>query len=585
MPEMPPRRTCGTMEVHRRLLDSDPAYAAARQSLETVAFRYAKGRLSVQRTGVSRIQVVVHVVYQTAEQNISDAQVASQIAALNRDYRGKSLGAVALPSPFRDLIADARVEFELARMDMLGRPTSGITRTRTAVAAFLPNDSVKSAAKGGADPWPTDKYLNLWVCPMAGGVLGYAQLPGGPPATDGVVITYGAFGTTGTATAPFNLGCTATHEVGHWLNLLHIWGDDGTGCNGDDFVADTPNQAGPNFGVPSFPHITCDNEPHGDMFVNFMDYTNDAGMQMFTAGQVTRIDATLDTVRAALVGQTPAPPPTPGSHNLDVLFCDRTAGEADLYTFDGQGNPSRLRHYDGWRTTWDLLAPGDVTGTSGPELLVYDRDTGEAEIYAVDAQSNFSLARYEDLRPGWDAIVAGPLTGAGQRNVLVYAKAAGHAELHGFDAQGTRSLLRSYDGWRTSWDAVVAGDLTAAGARSVLFYDRAAGQAEIYALDADGSFSLVKRQDNVGTNWSIVVAGNLTGGGGGHILLYDRQTGEAALCAVGGQDTLMPVRDYIGWSTSWDIIVAGDMSSDSQRMQATLVANVLRRLQPPSLAE
>jgi Pregnancy-associated plasma protein-A len=113
------------------------------------------------------------------------------------------------------------------------------------------------------------------------------------------VILQSAFGNTGTAAAPFNLGRTATHEIGHWLNLRHIWGDDGTGCTGDDFVADTPNAGGPNYGTPAFPHISCSNGPNGDMFMNYMDYVDDAAMFMFTQGQVDRMQAALDGPRSS----------------------------------------------------------------------------------------------------------------------------------------------------------------------------------------------------------------------------------------------------------------------------------------------
>jgi hypothetical protein len=140
----------------------------------------------------------------------------------------------------------------------------------------------------------------MWACNLQPW-LGYAQFPGGPAATDGVVITHTAFGTTGTAAAPFNLGRTATHEIGHWLDLFHIWGDDGTGCTGTDHVADTPNQGGSNYACPSFPHTSCGNAPNGDMFMNYMDYVDDRCMVMFTAGQVARIDATFEGPRSSLV--------------------------------------------------------------------------------------------------------------------------------------------------------------------------------------------------------------------------------------------------------------------------------------------
>jgi len=248
---------------------------------------------------------VVHVVHKTAAQNISDAQIKSQIDVLTADFRKKNADVSSAPAAFAALTSDARIEFALASTDPSGNPTTGITRTPTAVNGFTDDDAVKSAATGGADPWPSDKYLNIWVCQLAGGLLGYAQFPGGPAATDGVVILHSAFGTKGTAAAPFNLGRTTTHEVGHWLNLRHIWGDDGTGCSGSDFVADTPNQAGPNFGTPAFPQVTCGNGPNGDMFVNYMDYVDDAAMVMFSAGQVTRMQATLDGLRSAIGAPTP----------------------------------------------------------------------------------------------------------------------------------------------------------------------------------------------------------------------------------------------------------------------------------------
>jgi hypothetical protein len=135
---------------------------------------------------------------------------------------------------------------------------------------------------------------------LSGGLLGYAQFPGGPQATDGVVINYQAFGTNGTASAPFNKGRTATHEVGHYLNLRHIWGDT-PDCSGSDMVADTPNSAGPNFGTPAFPVVTCNNGPNGDMFMNYMDYTDDAAMFMFTTQQVLRMRTALETLRSGLL--------------------------------------------------------------------------------------------------------------------------------------------------------------------------------------------------------------------------------------------------------------------------------------------
>jgi hypothetical protein len=243
--------------------------------------------------------VVVHVVFNTAAENISAAQINSQIKALNRDYRLKNTDVKNTPAPWKGLPTDVQVNFALATKDPSNKATTGITRTKTAQTSFGADDSVKSAATGGVPAWNTSKYLNLWVCTLGGGLLGYAQFPGGPAATDGVVILNRAFGSSGTAVVPFNLGRTAVHEVGHWLNLHHIWGDT-TDCSGSDFVADTPNAQHPNFNKPTFPHISCNNGPSGDMFVNYMDYVDDDTMVMFTAGQVARMRATLDGPRKSI---------------------------------------------------------------------------------------------------------------------------------------------------------------------------------------------------------------------------------------------------------------------------------------------
>jgi hypothetical protein len=309
--ELPLVRNCGTDQVHERLLRSDPQYATNRAALENVYWgalqaAAAGDPVAVGRAGVTTIPVVVFVVGGAEGAGaVTDQQVAAQIEVLNTDYRAANADASTIPEPFRPLAADVRVEFALATSDPAGAATTGIVRVASDVESFDADDAVKSSATGGADAWPADRYLNLWVCRLGGGLLGYAQFPGGPAETDGVVITYTGFGTGGTAQAPFHLGRTATHEIGHWLNLRHIWGDDGTGCSGDDFVIDTPNAGGPNTGVPTFPHVTCENGPNGDLFMNYMDYVDDNAMTMFTAGQVLRMQTTLDTARPTIGLPTP----------------------------------------------------------------------------------------------------------------------------------------------------------------------------------------------------------------------------------------------------------------------------------------
>ena len=303
------RQICGTMAVHYKLLAQSESYRQRCAQFENRALAY-EGRLRAPaRVGVVTIPVVVHVVHNPASptDNISKAQIDSQIEVLNLDFRAKNPDRVGVPSVWTDLIADCEIEFRLAATDPDGTPTDGVTRTATNKTAFIADqDDVKSSATGGADGWPSWDYLNLWVCAdlrdgSSQQILGYAQFPGGPPETDGVVIANTCFGTTGTARDPFHLGRTATHEIGHWLSLRHIWGDDGGGCSSGDLVDDTPNQARENFQKPTFPHVTCNNGPNGDMFMNYMDYVDDAAMFMFTAGQSLRMSAALDGPRASFV--------------------------------------------------------------------------------------------------------------------------------------------------------------------------------------------------------------------------------------------------------------------------------------------
>lgn len=294
---MPSRRRCGTMQVHHRLLETDPAFRARQQELEHATAR--RMVLPTAKAAPVTITVVVHVVHSSPEENISSAQVSSQISVLNRDFSAKNKDKSKVPDVWKGLVSDSGIRFKLATKDPEGKPTSGITRTQTDETAFGPEDAVKFSARGGVDAWPSDRYLNIWVCSLGDGLLGYAQFPGGPKATDGVVILNRAFGTRGTATTPFNLGRSATHEVGHWLNLRHIWGDT-EDCSGSDFVSDTPNAEGPNFGKPTFPKISCTNGPNGDMFVNYMDYVDDGSMFMFTSQQVVRMKATLEGPRSTL---------------------------------------------------------------------------------------------------------------------------------------------------------------------------------------------------------------------------------------------------------------------------------------------
>jgi len=298
-----PRRSCATLESYFELVDQHPEFRFNQAALQGYTQAFLDSGGATFRTGQVTIPVVVHVVFRTEAENISDEQIQSQIDVLNQDFMAVNPDLADVPVPFQDLIGNPQIQFELATTDPSGDPTSGITRTETDRTSFSSQGNpVKSAATGGADAWDTTRYLNIWVCTLSGGLLGYAQFPGGPPATDGVVVLNTAFGTTGTARAPFDKGRTATHEVGHYLNLSHIWGENRiASCADSDFVDDTPNQFGPNTGKPTFPSSSCNNEPNGDLFMNYMDYVDDEAMFMFTLGQVVRMRATLAGSRVDLV--------------------------------------------------------------------------------------------------------------------------------------------------------------------------------------------------------------------------------------------------------------------------------------------
>lgn len=325
---------CATMEHHDYLLQTDPGYAARRQAADDHAHSYAS---TPEANSGSRIlvtiPVVFHVVYQNTTENISDAQLLSQIDILNEDFRKLNENFSQTPSVFQGVAADMEIEFCLASIDPSGNPTTGITRTQTTANNFsssVDNDNIKRTANGGKDPWNTAKYLNLWVCDLGNNLLGYAQFPGGPAATDGVVLHYTSVGRppANNFNTAYNLGRTATHEIGHWLNLYHIWGDDGGGCSQSDQVNDTPNQGDANYGCPNFPSVSCNNGPNGDMFMNYMDYMDDDCATMFTNGQKTRAQALFGTggTRVGLLTsnvcttQEPPPPVTTCADTLNFPF-------------------------------------------------------------------------------------------------------------------------------------------------------------------------------------------------------------------------------------------------------------------------
>ncbi len=287
---------CAVVEHEQWLQSQNPKRASQRERFDQTVNEYAERLLSSKTTMPNvTIPVVVHLVYKTNAQNISDAQILSQIDVLNQDFNRLNPDTANTPAPFKPIAGTANITFCMATVDPTGAPTTGIERRLTTVNSFNTNDAVKAFSTGGLDAWDPSQYFNIWVCNLGGGLLGYAEFPTNQLSnTYGVVIGYNYFGNIGTLSAPYDLGRTASHEVGHCFNLFHIWGDDGTACTGSDQCADTPNQAGENYTCPGFPSISCNNGPNGDMWMNYMDYSDDACMNMFTAGQVARMLAVVN---------------------------------------------------------------------------------------------------------------------------------------------------------------------------------------------------------------------------------------------------------------------------------------------------
>jgi len=301
------QRTCSTLEHMDHLIQQDPDIESRMQQIEAFTQQIiANGATQRSVDGVITIPVVVHVLYNVnkPQENISDAQIQSQIDVLNEDFRRLNADAGNTLPDFLGVATDMEIEFCLASVDPQGNPTSGIERRSSTRSSWGTGTVMKRTAQGGLDAWPSSSYMNMWSCNIGGGILGFATFPGGNAANDGVVSSPQYFGSSDYDTnndfflsAPYDLGRTMTHEVGHWLNLRHIWGDGG--CGIDDFVGDTPMSDNSNYGCP-LTHVSCGSL---DMVQNYMDYTEDACMNIYTAGQKARARALFEPggARAALV--------------------------------------------------------------------------------------------------------------------------------------------------------------------------------------------------------------------------------------------------------------------------------------------
>jgi hypothetical protein len=328
---------CGT-EANKLTLQgqqgNQPGDAVFEQWLKAKA-QAQMGRSSTGRSqSTYQVPVVVHVIHNGVNDptNISDAQILSQIKVLNADYKRLNADASKTPSDFQSVAGAFDVEFVLARQDPNGLETTGIVRMQGPKTAWTVNDNYQLKA---LSYWPAEDYLNLWVCNLTD-YLGYSQFPvsnlqglenaSKNRLTDGVVIAYNAFGSKDddvnnnfTLLSKYNKGRTATHEIGHFFGLRHIWGDDGGSCSGDDYVADTPNQPGSTSGCPSHPQ----NNSCGTitMFQNYLDYTDDNCMNLFTKGQVSRMETVINNSirRASLLTSPGLSEPVPQPNDVSLI--------------------------------------------------------------------------------------------------------------------------------------------------------------------------------------------------------------------------------------------------------------------------
>jgi len=371
MPEYTWAQTCLSQDLLNAHLHENAIVAGDRTRIEAFTRNWIEDHQ--HSPGAPRelaiIPVVVHVVWRTAAENISDEQIFSQIQALNRDFRKMNTDSenVTYP-PFQAVRADAEIEFQLAAVDPFGNATTGITRTQTSIPEI---GIVRIGGKraicyeefGGHDVWCSNHYLNIWIGAFPSGIAGEASFPGQDiPEEDGVRIAPHRFGVVGTAiNAPYHLGRTATHEIGHYFNLYHVWGNSGNSnpdCIFDDEVADTPKQAGnylnqcPSFSVLNSSCIA--NIP--DMFCNYMNYTNDACMVMFTQGQKMRMRAALDGPRSGLVSQSGAclPVSNPFEPTPDVAVALHPNPANQFVVLEGLSTGYDVRCFGANGTLWPV---------------------------------------------------------------------------------------------------------------------------------------------------------------------------------------------------------------------------------------
>jgi hypothetical protein len=295
---------CGTMEVLQLAMEKDPSLKESFERTQTQISQDVKARLANPTARENAASVIIPIVFHivmTDQTKVTDAQIMDQLTALNNDYAGLNADSTIIPAAFKPLFGKSKIQFVLAKRTPGDLPSNGIERIVTTQSVFTRNNSnIKYAASGGADAWDPSRFFNIWVCNLENQLLGYATFPGtGLTREQGVVISYGTL--PGGYYTGYNKGRTLTHESGHFFFLYHIWGDDGGACSGSDGVGDTPNQSDASSGCPGGV-ITdaCSSVAPGIMYQNYMDYSSDGCMAMFTQQQVIRMETALTRYRNSL---------------------------------------------------------------------------------------------------------------------------------------------------------------------------------------------------------------------------------------------------------------------------------------------
>jgi Pregnancy-associated plasma protein-A len=313
---------CATVERLEQKFNASPGLRASfgQKRLQfNSALEDPVGNNLVLAGAVNTIPVIVHVVLPNPAL-VTDAQVLAQIDTLNKDYGGDNGDSVKIPSWFKPLFGKSSIRFCLARRTPDGQPTTGIHRVTAGKSSFSNTaEDVKYTSRGGTDRWDNTRYMNIWITSLAGGILGYSSFPGdGTPAEQGVVIDYRAL--PGGSFDAYDQGKTLTHETGHFFNLYHIWGDDDGACSGTDFVNDTPNQSNSSSLCESGRQFdNCTRTGDGIMYQNYMDYTSDACLVLFTTRQVQRMEASLSAYYPGLLTSNACQPIAQVDNDVQLL--------------------------------------------------------------------------------------------------------------------------------------------------------------------------------------------------------------------------------------------------------------------------